>query len=55
MASVRSIADRVAMLHQGRIIWEGPVSEIDESGNAYVDQFIHGRADGPIQMDVRKP
>lgn len=55
MASVRRIADRVAMLHQGRIIWEGPVSEIDESGNPYVDQFIHGRAEGPIQMDVRKP
>ncbi|MFC3225678.1 ABC transporter ATP-binding protein [Marinibaculum pumilum] len=55
MASVRSIADRVAMLHQGKIIWEGPVSKIDESGNPYVDQFINGRADGPIQMDVRKP
>lgn len=55
MASVRKIADRVAMLHKGQIIWEGPVGDIDESGNPFVDQFIHGRAEGPIQMDVRKP
>ncbi len=55
MASARKIADRVAMIYKGRIIWQGPVSEIDHSGNAYVDQFIHGRADGPIKMDVLKP
>ena len=53
MASVRKIADRVAMLYQGRIIWQGPVSEIDGSGNPYVDQFIHGRAEGPIRMELR--
>jgi phospholipid/cholesterol/gamma-HCH transport system ATP-binding protein len=53
MASVRSIADRVAMLHKGRIVWEGPVEAIDGSGNDFVDQFVHGRADGPIQMEVR--
>ncbi|GBD43134.1 putative ribonucleotide transport ATP-binding protein mkl [bacterium HR40] len=50
MASVRKIADRVAMLYDGRIIWEGPVGAIDRSGNPYVDQFIHGRADGPIRV-----
>ncbi len=55
MASARKIADRIAMIYKGRIIWQGPVSEIDNSGNAYVDQFIHGRAEGPIQMDVLKP
>lgn len=55
MASARKIADRIAMIYKGRIIWHGPVSEIDRSGNAYVDQFIHGRADGPIKMDVLKP
>ena len=54
MASVRKIADRIAMLHEGRIIWSGPVSEIDGSGNAHVDQFIHGRASGPIRMAVRR-
>jgi phospholipid/cholesterol/gamma-HCH transport system ATP-binding protein len=53
MASARKIAHRVAMLHAGKIIWHGPVAEIDRSGNPYVDQFIHGRADGPIQMQVR--
>jgi phospholipid/cholesterol/gamma-HCH transport system ATP-binding protein len=53
MASARKIADRIAMLHQGRIIWQGPVAAIDTSGNAYVDQFIHGRAEGPIRMEIR--
>ena len=53
MASVRRIADRVAMLHDGRIVWEGSAGAIDSSGNAFVDQFIHGRAEGPIGMAVR--
>jgi phospholipid/cholesterol/gamma-HCH transport system ATP-binding protein len=53
MASARKIADRIAMIYKGRIIWNGKASEIEHSGNAYVDQFIHGRADGPIQMEVR--
>jgi len=53
MASARKIADRVAMLYQGRIIWNGPVAAMEHSDNAYVDQFIHGRADGPIKMEVR--
>ena len=52
MSSVRKIADRVAMLHGGKIIWQGPRSEIDDSGSAHVDQFIHGRAEGPIRMEV---
>ena len=50
MASVRRIADRVAMLYDGRIIWQGPRTMLDASGNAYVDQFIHGRAEGPIRV-----
>jgi phospholipid/cholesterol/gamma-HCH transport system ATP-binding protein len=53
MASARKIADRIAMIHKGRIIWSGKASEIDHSGNPYVDQFIHGRAQGPIQMEIR--
>lgn len=53
MASARKIAHRIAMLYQGRIIWAGPVAEIDRSGDERVDQFIHGRAEGPIQMAVR--
>jgi phospholipid/cholesterol/gamma-HCH transport system ATP-binding protein len=53
MASTRKIADRVAMIYNGKIIWNGAESEIDNSGNAHVDQFIHGRASGPIEMQVR--
>jgi len=53
MVSARKIADRIAMLYEGKIIWVGPVSEVDSSGNAHVDQFIHGRAEGPIEMQVR--
>ena len=48
MASARKIADEIAMLHRGRIVWRGPAADIDTSGNPYVDQFIHGRADGPV-------
>jgi phospholipid/cholesterol/gamma-HCH transport system ATP-binding protein len=54
MASARKIADRIGMLHEGKIIWIGPAAEIDNSGNPYVEQFIHGRAEGPITMVVRK-
>lgn len=54
MASARRIADRIAMLHDGGIIWAGPVPDIDGSGNPFVDQFIHGRAEGPIRMAVRR-
>ncbi len=52
LASARKIAHRIAMLHDGKIIWQGPVADIDDSGNPYVDQFIHGRAEGPIQMQI---
>ena len=55
MASARKIADDIAMIYKGEIIWQGTAKEVDHSGNDYVDQFIHGRADGPIQMDVLKP
>lgn len=49
MSSVRAIADQVAMLHDGVIQWTGPVADMDASGDPYLDQFIHGRADGPIE------
>ena len=54
LASARKIADDIAMIYKGEIIWQGPAKMIDRSGNPYVDQFILGRADGPIQMDVLK-
>ncbi len=49
MASARKIADEIAMLYEGEIIWRGPADTVDNSGNAYVEQFVNGRADGPIQ------
>jgi len=49
MSSVRAIADKVAMLHDGIIQWTGPVAKLDDSGDPYLDQFIHGRAEGPIE------
>jgi phospholipid/cholesterol/gamma-HCH transport system ATP-binding protein len=55
IASARKIADRVAMIHGGKIIWTGPVGDLDNSGNPYVDQFIRGSAEGPIQMEVLRP
>ncbi|PXW82021.1 phospholipid/cholesterol/gamma-HCH transport system ATP-binding protein [Ruegeria sp. P4] len=49
MTSVRAIADNVAMLHGGKIRWTGPVAEMDQSGDPYVEQFISGSAEGPIE------
>jgi len=49
MASARKIAHRVAMLYQGKIIWRGPRDRLYDSGNPYVDQFVQGRAEGPIR------
>lgn len=54
MASARKIADRIAMLYQGKIIWEGPKADIDTSGDPYVEQFINGSAQGPIEMALLK-
>jgi phospholipid/cholesterol/gamma-HCH transport system ATP-binding protein len=48
MASARKIANHIAMIYEGKIIWMGAAKDIENSGNPYVDQFIHGRAHGPI-------
>ena len=53
MASARKISDRMAMIYGGKLIWVGATRDVDHSGNPHVDQFIHGRAQGPIQMEVR--
>ena len=52
MTGARKIADRVAMLHEGRLMWTGPTAALMESGNAYVDQFVNKRPEGPIQMRI---
>jgi phospholipid/cholesterol/gamma-HCH transport system ATP-binding protein len=53
MHSLRVIGDGAAMIYDGRIIWHGDAAEIDNSGNAHVDQFVRGLAEGPIKMPVR--
>ena len=53
MNSARKIADRIAMLYNGEIIWVGTVAELDKTKNPYVRQFVAGSAKGPIQMEVK--
>jgi phospholipid/cholesterol/gamma-HCH transport system ATP-binding protein len=53
MASARKIADRMAMIYDGKIVWEGSKEKIDKSGNDYVEQFIHGRSKGPIEIKLQ--
>ncbi|MEM7172991.1 MAG: ATP-binding cassette domain-containing protein [Pseudomonadota bacterium] len=55
MTAARDFYDRLAMLHDGHIIWQGPTADIDATDNPYLDQLINGRAEGPIQMTVRQP
>ena len=52
MASARKIADRIAMLYKGKIIWQGTVKEMDKTDNPYVCQFINGCSQGPIKVEV---
>ncbi|MGC8530935.1 MAG: ABC transporter ATP-binding protein [Acidiphilium sp.] len=54
MASAARIGDSIAMLFNGKIIWQGPPTAVMASGNEFVDQFTHGRRDGPIQMALRR-
>jgi len=54
MASARRIGDAAAMIHRGRIVWSGPAADLMDSGNQVVDQFTHGRREGPIQMELRR-
>jgi phospholipid/cholesterol/gamma-HCH transport system ATP-binding protein len=50
MQSARKIADKIAMLFEGKIIWFGDVKDMYSSNNPYLDQFIHGRSEGPINF-----
>lgn len=52
MASARKIADRIAMLYHGKIIWSGTVKEMDKSDNPYLRQFINGQSQGPIKVEA---
>ncbi len=52
MTSLQTISNEVAMIHEGRIIWAGATENVTNSGNDIVDQFIHARAYGPIDMGI---
>jgi phospholipid/cholesterol/gamma-HCH transport system ATP-binding protein len=54
MASAQRIGDQAAMLYQGRLVWQGSANTLMDSGNPYVDQFTHGRREGPITMELRR-
>jgi len=54
MHSARKIGDRITMLYEGKLIWDGPAKDVDNSGNPYVEQFVHGNAEGPIKMQLRR-
>lgn len=53
MASARKIADDIAMIYKGQILWQGPAAEMDSTDNLYLRQFIHGEAEGPITEEAR--
>ena len=54
MDSAKKIADKISMLYKGNIIWSGDPGEIERSDNPYVDQFIHGRSEGPITINIKE-
>jgi phospholipid/cholesterol/gamma-HCH transport system ATP-binding protein len=54
MHSARKIGDRVTMLYEGKLIWVGKADEVDNTDNVYVEQFVHGKAEGPIKMQLRR-
>ena len=54
MHSAKKIANRIAMIYKGKIIWSGMAAEIYDSKNDFVDQFVNGKAEGPIKMELRR-
>ncbi|OPZ79267.1 MAG: L-cystine import ATP-binding protein TcyN [Alphaproteobacteria bacterium ADurb.Bin438] len=52
MVSARKIADEITMLYKGKNIWCGDVKDIDNSNNPYVEQFISGKSEGPIKVEI---
>ena len=55
MESAQKIADRIALLYKGSVVWAGPAAEIQTCGDPYVTQFVNGDVDGPIKLDILKP
>ena len=52
LGSARTIADDIAMIYRGKVVWQGPVGELDTTDNPYVRQFVGGSTQGPINADV---
>ena len=50
--SAKKIADKISMLHEGKIIWTGLSSELEKTNNKHVKQFIHGKTEGPIEINI---
>ncbi|MEH6404224.1 MAG: ATP-binding cassette domain-containing protein [Sneathiella sp.] len=55
MESARKIADKIALIYKGSVVWIGPADDIDHCGNPYVEQFVRGDINGPIELDILKP
>ena len=55
MESAQKIADRIALLYKGSVVWAGPADSIETCGDPYVTQFVNGDVDGPIKLDILKP
>lgn len=55
MEGAQKVADKIALLYKGKVVWSGPADEIDHCGNPYVEQFVSGDINGPIELDILKP
>lgn len=53
LVSAAHIADRVAMLYEGQIVWDGPIDRLHSSNNPYVEQFVSGSINGPIKIKIQ--
>lgn len=49
-STIRRTADRIIFLYQGKVQWQGSVSEIDTTDHPYMKQFMSGDINGPIQV-----
>ena len=50
MSTIQRTADRIIMLYQGKVVFEGTPKEMLSSNNDYAMQFVSASLDGPMQM-----
>ena len=48
VAETLEIADYIYLISDGRVVAEGGPDDIRQSMQPFVDQFVHGLADGPV-------